>query len=128
MGTNYYLVRDTDMCASCGENPTAIHIGKSSAGWVFLWRGYRPDAAPFPVDDTRTLDSPTGWFAFLAERVGLGWRVEDEYGTVLDLARLRERVEAKRSGGHRAEAHDLLGTRLDRVVAGGDEVAFYHFR
>lgn len=34
MGTNYYLY-DRPPCSACGREYDRIHIGKSSAGWVF---------------------------------------------------------------------------------------------
>lgn len=36
MGTNYYL--ETDFCPCCGKPKSKIHLGKSSAGWKFLFR------------------------------------------------------------------------------------------
>lgn len=39
MGTNYYLHEETDRCPECGQDTTTtLHIGKSSAGWVFALR------------------------------------------------------------------------------------------
>ena len=35
MGTNYYL--NYDYCPCCGKSRQRIHIGKSSAGWRFLF-------------------------------------------------------------------------------------------
>lgn len=34
MGTNYYL-HSQDPCEHCGRSYPELHIGKSSAGWVF---------------------------------------------------------------------------------------------
>lgn len=39
MGTNYYL-QEQKPCATCGHEPPKRHIGKSSAGWLFLLRVY----------------------------------------------------------------------------------------
>lgn len=36
MGTNYYTV--TKKCPVCGHKPEGIHLGKSSAGWQFLFQ------------------------------------------------------------------------------------------
>ena len=40
MGTNYY--QRTDVCECCNRYKER-HIGKSSAGWQFLFRGYKSD-------------------------------------------------------------------------------------
>lgn len=50
MGTNYYL--HTDVCKHCKRSADRVHIGKSSSGWPFLFRGYRkwpPDGVPHPI-------------------------------------------------------------------------------
>ncbi len=39
MGTNYYI--KTKKCPTCGHKPEGLHIGKSSAGWKFLFQLYR---------------------------------------------------------------------------------------
>lgn len=41
MGTNYYL--QSKPCPTCGHSETKKHIGKSSAGWSFHFRGYRDE-------------------------------------------------------------------------------------
>lgn len=41
MGTNYYL--HSKPCATCGHSETKKHIGKSSGGWQFHFRGYRDE-------------------------------------------------------------------------------------
>lgn len=129
MGTNFYLVRATDTpeCMSCGQNPTAVHVGLSSVGWVFLWHGYRPVDSPYPLDKTRQLADPDEWFAFLAGRCSGSWWLEDQYGEVWEMERFRGWVEAKRAADQRQPLPGSPGGRPDRVVAGGDEVAFYHF-
>lgn len=35
MGTNYYL--HLDVCKHCGRSGEVLHIGKSSAGWRFMF-------------------------------------------------------------------------------------------
>lgn len=44
MGTNYHLHKPA--CASCGHEPPSLHIGKSSAGWVFALHVYPKEASP----------------------------------------------------------------------------------
>jgi|WetSurMetagenome_2_1015567.scaffolds.fasta_scaffold11064_4 hypothetical protein len=45
MGTNYYL--EYDKCKKCGR-ADSIHIGKSSAGWKFLFQKIPGKAESFP--------------------------------------------------------------------------------
>jgi hypothetical protein len=68
MGTNYYLVGPP---APWGE-PTRLHIGKKSYGWVFLFRAY-----DFPH---KTIARTQQWQALLEDLVGIGdCTIEDEY-------------------------------------------------
>lgn len=41
MGTNYFL--RTKACEKCGRSDPSKHIGKSSIGWQFHFRGYRDE-------------------------------------------------------------------------------------
>lgn len=60
MGTNYYL--------SAPDLPERLHMGKSSAGWVFHWRGH------LDLD----IASRGSW----EDRFfGMGAVIHDEYGT-----------------------------------------------
>ena len=40
MGTNYYVVDETDYCKYCGKGKKEVHLGKSSAGWCFALNVY----------------------------------------------------------------------------------------
>lgn len=124
MGTNYFLVRDTDIpvCRSCGSNPTALHIGKSSIGWAFTWQGYRKGDGVTSYGDL-SLTTVADWFAFLAEQCAHNWRIEDQHDRPKDLAAFRELVENKR-GGRQQTAEYGRDCNVDPT---GDSVAFYHF-
>jgi hypothetical protein len=63
MGTNYYAI--IKECDSCKRNSELLHIGKSSAGWQFLFRLY----------EDKGLISWKAWKKFLANK-----KIEDEYG------------------------------------------------
>lgn len=78
MGTNYYLV---DTCSHCGHE-TQFHIGKSSGGWVFAVHIY-PD---------KGLKTWADWKEFLKDK-----SIEDEYGIYVELNRLIEIVENRKS-------------------------------
>jgi hypothetical protein len=93
MGTNYYL--HTDVCPHCKRSAERVHIGKSSAGWPFLFRGYRdefwlPDGVPHPIV------SAVAWWAFLSDATQQGGRIVDEYGREHSLTELQSWVESKR--------------------------------
>lgn len=88
MGTNYYYeptpITPTAKCSCCGrqlrcgacEADARVHIGKSSAGWRFLFH-----ATP----EIRTFEA---WKA----RIGAGGRIVDQYGKECTLAELEKTV------------------------------------
>lgn len=65
MGTNYYL-EEKPPCESCGRPFERLHIGKSSAGWVFALH-----VIPGEIDSLK--DWQLRW-------VKPGVRIVDEYG------------------------------------------------
>lgn len=75
MGTNYYLI--TNECPHCGRSDHQ-HVGKSSAGWAFLFQG---------SEDIR---SYADWLHILPTG-----RIADEYGTAIALEAFNFMVEAK---------------------------------
>ncbi len=79
MGTNYYHKRN--ICPECGRYDEA-HIGKSSAGWQFSFRGYSE------------LRSYKDWIKEL-ERHGT---IYDEYGRGMSLKEFKLMVNTKRKG------------------------------
>ena len=79
MGTNYYVA--LDVCPHCGRGEDSLHIGKSSAGWVFSLNTH-------PEHGIKSLE---GWQNFLR-----GKMVFDEYGSRVTLAELL-RVILRRS-------------------------------
>lgn len=91
MGTNYYL--KTDVCECCGRERERVHIGKSSSGWPFLFRGYRqwpPDGVP------ASITSAAEWRQFLEHSIGLKGQIVDEYGRAHSLDDLWSLVVDKR--------------------------------
>ena len=57
MGTNYYVA--SNLCECCDRYDEDYHIGKSSQGWAFSFRGYRPER----------LVSWAAWKEFLRDKV-----------------------------------------------------------
>ena len=78
MGTNYY--HKTNICPQCGRFDEA-HIGKSSAGWQFSFRGY-PE-----------IRSYKDWIKEL-KRNGV---IYDEYGRGVTLREFKSMVASKKS-------------------------------
>jgi len=73
MGTNYYL--RLNICPDCGRYDS-IHIGKSSSGWRFLFRGY-PDTGDTPLNEiTSIIHNVRDW-----QEVTPRGEIWDEYGT-----------------------------------------------
>lgn len=87
MGTNYYL--RLNICPHCGRYD-AVHIGKSSSGWRFTFRGY-PDTADTPLSDiTSIVHSVEDWMKVMED--GEIW---DEYGTRTPIEMFWGMVESK---------------------------------
>lgn len=83
MGTNYY-VRENH-CKCCKRYDETYHIGKSSWGWAFSFRGYSDE----------NLTSWAAWKAFLADKV-----IVDEYGETIDYSEFCTMVETVKSPRH----------------------------
>lgn len=74
MGTNYYLRRD--VCRHCNQSAQPeLHIGKSSGGWVFHFRGY-PEDWNDPV-----IHSKADWEKVISNPAH---EIYDEYGRHID--------------------------------------------
>lgn len=77
MGTNYYWHEDSK-CPTCGKHRAdTVHIGKSSAGWVFALHVY-------PDDGIHDLSDWVGRFA------QGGSVIRDEYGMEIPPSRMKE--------------------------------------
>jgi len=61
MGTNYYAVKKKPSL-----NREIIHIGKSSAGWKFLFRGYQKESDYTSVRNDLNINSIEDWGEFLS--------------------------------------------------------------
>lgn len=97
MGTNYYAKPRQDPLGLAGEG---LHIGKSSGGWEFLWRGH-PE---------RGLRSVADWRAVLGNPDVV---IEAEHGTRLELDEFMEIVR-RSPGGKRQFGHATGSYWADR--------------
>ncbi|MCK5017955.1 MAG: hypothetical protein KAS32_12940 [Candidatus Peribacteraceae bacterium] len=96
MGTNYYVKEEECIC--CGHTPEQKHIGLSSLGWTFHFRGYRGD-----------IESWSDWKDYLQRKT-----IVDEYDREVPLHYLIELVEVKKDGrNHAGEISDDGYSRLD---------------
>lgn len=129
MGTNYYLELRENPCPTCGRDTSRdLHIGKSSVGWVFTWRGYRASDSPAGRD----LTSPTEWFTYLTEETATRRVIRDEYGDkTYSLADFMSFVASKRdryTNGDWPDRHEIPGRYgLDVAHVEGDDVLFSEF-
>ena len=93
MGTNYYIKKKN------GGYKDIIHIGKSSAGWKFLFQSV-PDYENY--FDKTSLDTFDAWKTFLEKYVGYG-KLEkkavilDEYDREISLKEFLDMVDKKQS-------------------------------
>ncbi len=83
MGTNYYL--EQGQCSHCGHEEEPLHIGKSSAGWVFALRVY-PELG---------LNTLADWIRFWLRKE---YHIIDEYHHLVDPKEMLE-IIANRTGG-----------------------------
>lgn len=81
MGTNYYT--KTEVCPTCGRSDEAIHLGKSSFGWKFL---FQYNNATYYSD----IPSMKKWLR--------GKQIYDEYDKKISKKQFWDLVEAKRDG------------------------------
>ena len=97
MGTNYYA--ETKKCSLCGRSEK-IHIGKSSAGWRFLFRGY---GSPHDDGSDGLPKDVTGWHVFLGRS---DVRIVDEYEHEVTLEEFWWRVGSKSDHKRHSSEHD----------------------
>lgn len=102
MGTNYYV--EFRPCEHCGLRKKSIHIGKSSAGWKFHFRGYRQlgglDDVYTNHPDDKVILSWKGWQQYLSQLEAENESdIKDEYGEVKTLRELESFIEAKQASG-----------------------------
>lgn len=101
MSTNYYVAENR--CDCCQRYDRIYHIGKSSSGWSFSFRGYRSFKG-------ERLSSWQEWKEFLRECL-----IVDEYGNIVsfnDFCTLVETVKAPNyinKNGHRNLQHNEEG-------------------
>lgn len=88
MGTNYTW-RHAE-CRCC-ERYEELHIGKSSGGWEFMFRGHRE----LEGDPTQNIESWADW----KQRIRSEGRVIDEYGTPMPTEEFIQMVEKHLSPG-----------------------------
>lgn len=89
MGTNYYLHQN--VCSQCGRSDKQLHIGKSSGGWTFSFRGYRS------IYNHPHIRSYKEWLHFLNAEIANGSVIKDEYGDIVTISDFKNLVEAKRN-------------------------------
>lgn len=90
MGTNYYL--DLEICPKCGRSQEHLHIGKSSAGWRFLF--HLIPKRVLTVEQWKSLIHPG--------------RVTNEYGDVISEKDFWSMVESKQSLKRSPEDHHII--------------------
>lgn len=84
IGTNFY--HRTNICECCHRYDER-HIGKSSGGWAFSFRGYGADY------DGVEIKSYKDWLSLLEG----GGEIRSEYGELIPLDDFKAMVEGKRA-------------------------------
>ncbi len=80
MSTNYYVAKN--LCECCERYDEEYHIGKSSYGWSFNFRGYRSEG----------LESWKQWREFLRDKI-----IMDEYGDRIEYCEFVDMIETYKS-------------------------------
>ncbi|ARQ95415.1 hypothetical protein [Bradyrhizobium phage BDU-MI-1] len=104
MSTNFY-VKEAHCCPTCGKQSEVHHIGKSSGGWRFLFRGYREFG----------LTSANAWLQYLLDRT-----IVDEYGVVWSWPEFTALIRTKQDGR-------IAHNDKKEVDPEGYPVAYYEF-
>ena len=88
MGTNYYVI--LNHCDHCGRGDR-VHIGKSSFGWTFGFRGY---TSAYDCNGLVTpIKSYQDWITYIGDK-----RIENEYGEKFTLNDFMDIVKSKKDG------------------------------
>lgn len=80
MGTNFYVTENE--CSCCKRYDEVYHIGKSSFGWAFSFRGYRSEG----------LTSWMAWKEFLRNK-----HIKDEYSDSIDYDKFVSMIETEKA-------------------------------
>mgnify|MGYP003129703171 CR=1 FL=1 len=142
MGTNYYLeevVDDLMPCVVCGRpydnEPVRLHIGKSSAGWVFAFRAYIQNDPTYTSEHKRVFgeQGPSNyqlWMSLLADTLDqhdgtpAKYRIRDEYGQNVSLIYFLQQVH-HRSWNTREYTHrDDTFLRRNNARVGRNNLLF----
>lgn len=102
MGTNFYLIREC--CEHCGRGSDRLHIGKSSAGWVFSLCTHPDEGINSLADWEEQWSQPNT-------------RIMNEYGDAVPLAHLKEIILERRWRGEVPRRHPIDGRHC---IAHGD--------
>lgn len=103
MGTNYYLHQN--ICPHCERPERVLHIGKSSGGWTFSFRGYRDEYEPVRV--TTFAD----WKDLLKQPNS---KIYDEYGQTETVEGFLELVKSKQTAKYNGSDLMIRANRGDR--------------
>lgn len=109
MGTNYY-VEDDPTCNN-PEHTETLHVGKSSAGWIFGFQAY-PE---------KGLISWAAWQAFLTNK-----EIKDEYERSITFDEFRHLVESKQRSEGRDPGKKNI-SRMDLAVRRNPDIWGPHY-
>ena len=76
MGTNYYILDNSEKCNQCGHGEKRIHIGKSSDGWCFALHVFPPE-----INDLQD------WIEIFKKN-----QIIDEYGSNISIENMIETI------------------------------------
>jgi hypothetical protein len=94
MSTNYYVTQ---------RGKYSLHIGKKSAGWRFVFHGYR----------SRDLMSRLQWQEFLTEGSG---QIQDEDGHFISVDDFLQKVEETKLGMNVEQYYEAYPSHRDQFI------------
>jgi hypothetical protein len=97
MGTNYYAVKIEPTV----REDRIIHIGKSSAGWKFLFHEH----ASFEYEPELEIHSYNEWRLWIEEHIGNDYVMMNEYDEQVNPSEFFELVEKKQKDGLTAKTY-----------------------
>lgn len=99
MGTNYYAVKRKPSISE------PIHIGKSSAGWLFCFQDQRDTWRDIPVE-WHTYEQVMNWLEKYTTGRNSPYVILDEYDRVVSLKEFKKLVDDKQTDPRNLENPD----------------------
>ena len=106
MGTNYYAIK-----RKLSLYGSALHIGKSSAGWKFLFRGYQDEERNYGIDRLN-INSIDDWKKYIKENNLAIFNEYDEEISYDDFFKMVEKFQKEENEDNFCDCCNVNGYRF----------------